>query len=78
MDTLYISLLFPFIYVRLIRERSDDPEIGDSSFRKRITPKLNFKAKTLKTLISWENVLDEPVLTTEIPTGKLIESRFGV
>ena len=55
--------------IRDIRERLDESEIGDGSFRERITPKLDFEATTLQKLIDWEDVLNEPVLTTEIPTG---------
>ena len=57
-------------FAREIRKRLGEPEIGDGSFRERITPKLNFEAKTLQKLIDWEDVINEPVLTTEIPTGK--------
>ena len=57
--------------IRDIRERLDEPEIGDGSFRERITPKLDFEATTLQKLIDWEDVLNEPVLTTDIPTSKL-------
>ena len=41
-----------------------------------MTPKLNFEAKTLQKMIDWEDVINEPVLTTEIPTGKLFD--FGL
>ena len=54
--------------IREIRERLGHPGIGDGGYRERNTPKLNFEANTLQEMIDWD-VLDEPVLTTEIPTG---------
>ena len=60
-------------FAREIRERLGEPDIGDGSFRERITPKLNFEAKTLQKLIEWEDVTNEPVLTTEIPTSKFFD-----
>ena len=62
---------FAINQIKAIRERLGDPDIGDGSFRERITPKLNFEATTLKEMIDWEEVLNEPVLTTDIPTSKL-------
>ena len=58
--------------IREIRERLGDPEIGDGGYRERITPKLNFEATTLIELIDWEDVINEPVLTTDIPTGMFL------
>ena len=61
--------------IREIRESLGHPDIGDGGFRERITPKLDFEATTLQDLIEWEDVLNEPVLTTEIPTGKYFKVR---
>ena len=58
--------------IREIRERLGHPEIGDGGYRERNTPKLNFEATTLIEMIDWEDILDEPVLTTEIPTGMFL------
>ena len=56
--------------IRAIRQRLDHPDIGDGGNRERNTPKINSEAETLQQLIDWEGCLNEPVLTTEIPTGK--------
>ena len=58
--------------IREIRERLGHPEIGDGGYRERNTPKLNFEARTLQEMIDWDEVLNEPVLTTEIPTGMIL------
>ena len=68
MSKIFILELKHFIH-REIRKRNGDPDVGDGTFRERHTPEIKFKAKTLKDLIAWDDVLDEPVLTTDIPTG---------
>ena len=61
-----------FLIVREVREQRGDPGMGDRDCRERHTPSINFAAESLQELIIWDNVRLEPVLTADIPTGKLI------
>ena len=64
--------MFAVRMIKMIREKSGDPAIGDKSPRKRVTPKLNFQATSVMTLTPevWEDPCHEPLLTCDIPTSK--------
>ena len=56
-----------------IRSKDGNPNIGNSRFRKKETPKINFDATSLKDVIDWKGKkkMYEPLLTCHLTTEEL-------
>ena len=52
-------------------EGEDDNQVGDTSVRYRITPKVTWKAAKLTDLIDWNENVTEPVLTCNLTTKQV-------